>query len=87
MATRVNMMKLLQQARGMAEMTGRRPQPRSPGPLLLQVRAPKWKSSAAKPRRIIRINIQDPPDIPHPVAILHLDSAGSQAALGIQTGE
>jgi hypothetical protein len=86
MATRVNMMKLLQQARGMAELTGRKPQPRPLGPLLLQVRAPKWKNAGAKQKRIIRINIQDPPDIPHPVDILHLDSVEPQASLDIQSG-
>lgn len=73
MATRVNMMKLLQQARGMAEMTGRKPQPRPPGPVLWQMRSPKWKATAARYKRIIRIDMQDGPDIPAPVAIIHLD--------------
>ena len=82
MATRVNMMKMLQQARGMAELTGPKPQPRPLGPLLLQVRAPKWKSIGARQKRIIRIDMQDPPDIPRPVAILHLDSDAPQASLG-----
>lgn len=72
MATRVNMMKLLQQARGMAELTGQRPQPRLPAGFPLQVRPPRWKGSAAKPRRVIHIKMQNHPDIPHPVEILHL---------------
>ena len=81
------MMKMLQQAKGMAELTGRKPQPRPLSPLLLQVRAPKWKNAGAKQKRIIRLNMQDPPDIPRPVAILHLDSNGTQASLGIQPAE
>jgi hypothetical protein len=80
MATRVNMMRLLQQARGMAEMIGPKPAPRPPGPLLLQVRAPKWKNATPKPRHIIRIDMQESPDIPHPVTILHLDQAQNPTA-------
>jgi hypothetical protein len=87
MATRVNMMKMLQQVRGMAELTGRKPQTRLVGPLLLQVHAPKWKNAGAKQRRIIRISIQEPPDIPQSVAILHLDSARNQTSLGAQPGK
>lgn len=67
------MMKLLQQARGMAEMTGRRPQPRPPGPVLWQMRSPRWKATSGKQKRIIRIDMQDVPDIPAEVAIIHLD--------------
>ena len=81
------MMKMLQQAKGMAELTGRKPQPRPVGPLLLQVRGPKWKNAGAKQKRIIRINMQDLPDIPRPVAILHLDSSGIQASSGIQPSQ
>ncbi len=75
------MLRLMQQARGIAEMTGRKPQPRPPGPLTLQVRAPRWKNAAAKVKHIIRIDMQEMPDIPHPVTILHLDQVRNQAVV------
>ena len=74
------MMRLLQQARGMAEMIGPKPQPRPPGPVMLQVRAPKWKNAAPRPKHIIRIDMQEAPDIPSPVTILHLGQAKNPAA-------
>ncbi len=72
MATKVNMLKMLQQARGLAEITNRRPQSRTPGPLMLEMRFTGSRTSPAKRKRIIRIKMQDPFDIPHPVKITHL---------------
>jgi hypothetical protein len=67
----MNMMKLLQEVRGFAEFTGPRPQPRSPNPFILQLRPPNFRPVAVK-RQTIRIDMQDLPDIPHPVKIAHL---------------
>lgn len=71
MATRVNIMKLLQEARGLAEITSRHPQPRQSGPLLLPLRAAS-RRNPAKLKRMLRIAIHNPPDIPDPVRITHL---------------
>ncbi len=71
MATRINVMKLLQEVRGFAELTNRRPQNRLPGPLLLQA---NW-SGSRRPgphKRIVRIHMDNPPDIPHPVKIHYI---------------
>jgi hypothetical protein len=74
MATRMNMMKLLQEIRGMAEVTNRRPLSRTTTALALQIRPPALRNKT-KQRRIIRISMQDPPDIPHPVKIQHLSGS------------
>ena len=65
-------MKMLQEIRGMAQITSRRPTPRQPGLFLIQLRS--HVSSATSPRRklIIPIDLQDPPDIPDPVKIIHI---------------
>jgi hypothetical protein len=65
------MMKMVQEVRGFAEITSRRPHTRPPGPALLTARSPSPRNSA-KRRRTLSITIQDPPDIPHPVSIVHL---------------
>jgi hypothetical protein len=70
MATRINMMKLLQEVRGLAELANRRPLSRPPEPLILQFRAEGRKLMAAQ-RKSIQVNILDLPDIPHPVKITH----------------
>jgi len=70
MATRMNMMKLLLEVRGMAQLGHRRLPNRSPGPLLLQWKPFSSKSAAAKRRFPLGIDFQDPPDIPQPVPII-----------------
>ena len=70
MATRVNLMRLLQEARGLAQITNRRPLTRPAGPVLMPVRSVVGRS--VKTKRTVRISMQDPPDIPHPVRIIHL---------------
>ena len=69
MATRMNMMKLLQEVRGFAQLTNRRPLTRTPLPLLLQWHGPGFKSAEVKRKKTIRICIQEPNDIPRPVPI------------------
>ena len=72
MATRMNMMKLLQEIRGMAQVTNRRPLTRTSLVLALQIRPPALRNAKTRQRRTIRISMQDPLDIPHPVKIKHL---------------
>jgi hypothetical protein len=69
----MNMMKLVQELQGMAELNHRRPQPRNPGPLMLQFHSPTLRIAITKRR--IRIDFQDQPDIPHPVRITHSSQA------------
>ena len=71
MATRMNMMKLLLEVRGMAELMNRRPPTRPSVPLFLQW-APFFSRNASSKRKwTLKIDIQDPPDIPQPVPIIY----------------
>jgi len=79
MATKVNLMKLLQEARGLAQITNRRPSTRTAEPALLPVRSAA--SRAPKPKRTLRIVMQNPPDIPHPVKITHRPCQPAPAAM------
>jgi len=80
MATRINIMKLLQETRGFAEITNRQPQARPLGPVLMHGRSAGLRTAAARRKRTIRIDMQDPPDIPHRVKISHLPKKASHAA-------
>lgn len=71
MATRIKMMKLLQEMRGIAEFTNRHPPARTPGLFLLQLRASVAQSAVPKRRLVISVAMKDQPDIPHPVRITH----------------
>lgn len=73
MATRMNMMKLLQEVRGFAELTNRRLPARPLGPLLLELRSARSKTAYSRRRWTLTISILEPPDIPHPVPIKYLD--------------
>lgn len=70
MATRMNMMKLLLEVRGLAQLVNRRMPSRVPGPLLLPWH-PFGSRNAAKRKWTLRIDIQDAPDIPQPVPIIY----------------
>ncbi len=73
MATRVKMLKLLQEMRGFAEVTNRRRVSRHPALLMMPLRSHRGKdASNARRKHSIPINMQEPCDIPHPVKIVHL---------------
>jgi hypothetical protein len=72
MAAKVKISKLLQEIRGFAEITNRRPQPKPPGFFLMQLRSHLVHTTLPRPKRSISINIQNLPDIPHPVKITHV---------------
>ena len=65
-------MKMVQEVRGLAQITSRRPASRNPGPLLLEFRGSNRRSAAARPRHTIKILMLDKPDIPSPVPITYL---------------
>jgi hypothetical protein len=72
MAAKVQLLKLLQEIRGLAEVTNRHPQTRAPGFLLMQLRSHLVHTTSPSRKRNIAIDPQDLPDIPHPVKITHL---------------
>jgi hypothetical protein len=76
MATRVKMLKLLQEMSGITSFANRRPQTRTPGALVLPMNG--FKSRISPRRQVIRISIQDPPDIPNPVKIIFLPAVGAE---------
>ena len=78
MATKIKLLKLLQEMHAFAEITRRHPAPR-PSPLfLLQLRSHMAETSRPKRRLLVSIDLKDSLDLPHPVRINHIsrDSAG-----------
>jgi hypothetical protein len=78
MAEKVKMLKLLQEMRGMAEITQRRPSPRQPGLFLIQMRSRVANTQASR-RKVISVKVQGRFDLPHPVKITHLQSRAPAA--------
>ena len=76
MATKVKLMRMLQELRGLAEITARRPQQRPPGLFLIQLRSHLLHTTHPLRKRIF-VDVQDQPDIPDPVKITHLNGAPS----------
>jgi hypothetical protein len=76
MATKIRMMKLLQEIRGLAQITNRRPQPKAAGLFLMQLRAHVAHATYQRRKVIIPIDLKEPPDIPHPVKIRHVKESG-----------
>jgi hypothetical protein len=72
MAAKIKMLKLLQEIRGFADVTNRRPQPRSPGLLVTQMRSHVIQATLPRRRLSVSADQQDHPDISHPVKINHL---------------
>jgi hypothetical protein len=71
MATKVNMLKLVQEVHEHANFTTRRPPARMSGLLLLPLR---YSAARFPQRKTLTVIIQDPPDIPAPVAIKYLET-------------
>ena len=72
MATRMNMLKLLQEVRGFMQFPARSSEVRPGGPLLLEFRGRLRRKATGRRKHNIRILMQEPTDIPHPVPITHL---------------
>jgi hypothetical protein len=72
MATKIKLMKLLQEIRGLAQITQRRPQPKASGLFLVQLRSHLNQATPLRRRFVIPIQQHEPPDIPNPVKITHL---------------
>jgi len=72
MATKIKIMKMLQEIRGLAQITSRRPPAKLPGLLLIQMRSNGPRSSLQRKKMIIPVDVKEPLDIPHAVKITHL---------------
>jgi len=72
MATKIKLMKLLQEMRGFSEF-GRRPSAPRPSSLyLLQLRSHLAETSKSKRRLIVTVDMKDSTNFPHPVKINYL---------------
>jgi hypothetical protein len=63
------MLKLLQEMKGFAEIAKRRPTPRLPGLVLMQMRSHVVQAALPKRRLSVQKGVPDHSDIPHPVKI------------------
>ena len=84
MATKVKLMKLLQEIRGFAEMSQRRSQSKAPGLFLLQLRSQFNQATARKRRLRIPIQMHELPDIPKLVKINHIKGKTSAPTVSAQ---
>jgi hypothetical protein len=80
MAAKIKMLKLLQEIRGFADVTNRRPQPRSPGLVLTQMRSHVIQATLPRRRLSISTDKREHPNISHPVKINHLKPGSDTAA-------
>ncbi len=80
MAAKVNMLKLVQEIRGFAEITKRYPPPRSPGLLLAQMRMHARHDRIHKRKLSVDFNQKAQPDLPHRVRITHVKPDPGTAA-------
>jgi len=80
MAGKMNVMKMLQEIRGLAVFSNRRPPPRQPGSPPAVWRSQFARGAASRRRRSIRIDMQTPSDIPDPVKITHLKHGATQVS-------
>ena len=72
MAAKIQVSKLLQEIRGFAELSTRRPAPRSPGLFVMQIRSHMPKRALPKRRLSIRIDTPDRTNVPDRVKINHV---------------
>ena len=72
MAAKVNVLKMLQEIRGFAVISNRRPSPRCPGLLLMQFRSVRARNRLGPRRLSITIDSQQSAKAPDPVRIHHV---------------
>jgi hypothetical protein len=80
MAAKIKMLKLLQEIRGFADLTNRRPQPRAPGLVLTQMRSHVIQATLPRRRLSVSTDKRDCPDISRPVKINHLKPGSDTTA-------
>jgi hypothetical protein len=72
MAAKIKILKMLQEMRGMAEVTNRRPAPRQPGLFLIQLRSHVQHTTQTRRKQTIAIDVAEVAEIAHPVKIRHV---------------
>ena len=77
MATKIKMLKFLQERTAFTELT-RRPAAKPSALYLIQLREHMLQTSIPKRRLIVRIDPKYNPSIPHPVQILHVKPDGDK---------
>jgi len=76
------MLKLLQEIRGFADVTNRRPKARSAGPVLTQMRPPVIQAVLPRRKLSVAMGKEESTNLPHPVRINHLKPTAAPAATG-----
>ena len=82
MATRMNMLKLVQEVRGFAEFANPNPAPRPIGPLRLQIAFPKSSQMSQRCKRTIQVIMRGSPDFPESVKITYKALPAPSAGTG-----
>lgn len=77
MATKMNVMKFLQESRGFSEIARPRLPRQKSALFLIQMRSHLAQTSQGRRRLVIKVNLKDQPDIPHPIQIRHLKSTAT----------
>ena len=72
MATKIKLMKLLQEMHGFAEMGRRHPAPKASPLFLMQLRAHLAETSRPRRRLVVSTDLKDSLDMPYPVRITHV---------------
>ena len=72
MATKIKLMKLLQEMHAFAEIGKRHPMPKSSPLFLLQLRSHMAETSRPKRRLIVSMDLKESLDLPHPVRITYV---------------
>ena len=72
MATKVKLMKFLQEIRGLTEMRRRLPAPKPSALYLMQLRSHVAEASHARRKLTVSIDLKDSVTLPHPVKINHV---------------
>jgi len=80
MAAKIRIMKLLQEIRGLADVTERHPTPRQPGLFLIELRSHLADTRQTWPRKTIVVEMPGRSDIPRPVKIKHVQTAKAVVA-------
>ena len=82
MATKVKLMKLLQEIRGLSELTRRHPATKPSALYLMQLRYHLTEASHTKRRLIITVDMKDSAAFPHPVKITYVNPTLLRKPLG-----
>jgi hypothetical protein len=73
MAAKIRMLTLLQEIRGFAQIASRRPSPRLPGLVLMQLRSQVTKPALPRRKLNIAIGAHGHSELPHPVRINYVN--------------